>query len=278
MPACGWPAPAEAMEKTVHEFCKNLGVAFQILNDFKDWEGDSDNKLVAGQDALAARPTLLLALALEGAGPAGKAELLDLLGGTPQEQTLDKARLLFEQAGAFAKAQKLVDKFRAKAEALADGMEPAPLRELMYFLVDFGAGEEGGRRRAAHPPAASPGAGPMSAPELSDLLALFPDDAMPASVPLAGPDVPEPYRGLLVHEHHMTVTVEEYHGGPVDVAVLARRSDGDKYSRKILLVHRVHGQGGAVRHRAHRPVAGGAGGGVAHPRRGHALGPGADRA
>ncbi len=58
--------PAEQYEKTVADFSKNLGVAFQILNDLKDWDGDDDNKLIAGQDVLAARPTLLLALALEG--------------------------------------------------------------------------------------------------------------------------------------------------------------------------------------------------------------------
>ncbi len=58
--------PAEKYEKAVGDFSRNLGVAFQILNDLKDWGGDEDNKLVAGQDVLAARPTLLLALALEG--------------------------------------------------------------------------------------------------------------------------------------------------------------------------------------------------------------------
>jgi len=47
--------------------------------------------------------------------------------------------------------------------------------------------------------------------------------------------VPEPYRRMLVHDHHMTVTMEEYHGCPVDVHVLARKQDGDTYSRKILL-------------------------------------------
>src|SRR4029077_6760598 len=72
--------PADQYEKAVSEFCKNLGVAFQILNDLKDWDGDSDNKLVAGQDVLAARPTLLLALALEGSSPADRVELLSLLG------------------------------------------------------------------------------------------------------------------------------------------------------------------------------------------------------
>src|SRR5205823_7742233 len=68
--------PADQYEKLVTEFSRHLGVAFQVLNDLKDWDGDSDNKLVAGQDILAGRPTLLLALALEGSGPDERAELL----------------------------------------------------------------------------------------------------------------------------------------------------------------------------------------------------------
>src|SRR5262249_41118366 len=32
--------PADAYEKMVTEFSKNLGIAFQILNDLKDWDGD----------------------------------------------------------------------------------------------------------------------------------------------------------------------------------------------------------------------------------------------
>ena len=34
------------------------------------------------------------------------------------------------------KAEKLVEKYRARAEALADEIEPTPLRELLYYLVD----------------------------------------------------------------------------------------------------------------------------------------------
>src|SRR5205807_3299085 len=66
-------------DKMVGEFSKNMGIAFQILNDLKDWEGDSDNKLVAGQDVLAGRPTLLLALALEALQGPDREELLGLL-------------------------------------------------------------------------------------------------------------------------------------------------------------------------------------------------------
>ena len=46
---------------------------------------------------------------------------------------------------------------------------------------------------------------------------------------------PEPYKGLLVHDLHMTVTMETFHRSPVEVKVIDRRLDGDVYSRKILL-------------------------------------------
>jgi chorismate-pyruvate lyase len=47
--------------------------------------------------------------------------------------------------------------------------------------------------------------------------------------------VPPPYHGLLVHHHHMTVTVEAHHGDLVDVRILARKLEGDFYTRKIVL-------------------------------------------
>jgi hypothetical protein len=79
--------------------------------------------------------------------------------------------------------------------------------------------------------------------DLHSLLALFPpanylDDCefVPAD------EVPEPYHGLLVHEHHMTVTVEAHHGSLVDVRVLHRRVDGDAYARQILLALQTTGR------------------------------------
>ena len=99
-------------EKLVTEFSKNLGVAFQILNDLKDWEGDSDNKLVAGQDVLAARPTLLLALALESLRGDDRAALLSLIDekAANREEKVERVRQLFTQAHVFATAEKLIDK------------------------------------------------------------------------------------------------------------------------------------------------------------------------
>ena len=132
--------PADDYEKTVADFSKNLGVAFQILNDLKDWDGDADNKLTAGQDVLAARPTLLLALALEGSAPAERAQLLGLLSQRREAGDaagiVERVRRLFDRAGLFDKAEKLVEKYRARAEAVADETQPAEFRELLYYLVD----------------------------------------------------------------------------------------------------------------------------------------------
>ena len=52
--------------------------------------------------------------------------------------------------------------------------------------------------------------------------------------------VPEPYHRLLVHTHHMTVTVEEFYGVPVHIRVLEARKQGLDYARKILLVAGEH--------------------------------------
>jgi hypothetical protein len=46
---------------------------------------------------------------------------------------------------------------------------------------------------------------------------------------------PEPYKTMLVHDQHMTVTMERYHRTAVDVHVLDRRLDGDVYAREIVL-------------------------------------------
>ena len=48
-------------------------------------------------------------------------------------------------------------------------------------------------------------------------------------------NTPEPYRQLLAHHEHMTVSVERFHGCPVDVKVLDTLRDGEFYSRKIVL-------------------------------------------
>ena len=54
--------------------------------------------------------------------------------------------------------------------------------------------------------------------------------------------VPDPYRELLAHTHHMTVTVERFHHSPVDVRVLDKRVTPTHYARQILLSRQSDGR------------------------------------
>jgi chorismate-pyruvate lyase len=84
-----------------------------------------------------------------------------------------------------------------------------------------------------------------SAPTLDHLYGLFPDSPdRPNATEISSRDVPQPYHKLLVHSHHMTVTVEEYFRSPVDVRVLECRRSGNEYARKILLA--AHSTGRVV--------------------------------
>lgn len=73
--------------------------------------------------------------------------------------------------------------------------------------------------------------------ELQRLASLVPgnEDLIRSAEHVSSSLVPEPYKQLLAHEHHMTVTMEKYHGWPVNVQVLKEVSDGDVYARQIVL-------------------------------------------
>lgn len=129
--------PADDYVKPVKQFARNLGVAFQILNDLQDWEGDSNNKLGAAGDVLGGRPTVLWALALENLPAESRRELLELSQqASSSEYLIGRVRQLYEEADVFEKAQRLVDKHQERAEAIADEISPDELRRLFYFLID----------------------------------------------------------------------------------------------------------------------------------------------
>ena len=48
-------------------------------------------------------------------------------------------------------------------------------------------------------------------------------------------DIPEPYRGLLVHEHDMTSTLESFHQGGLHLRVIARERHSHEYFREVVL-------------------------------------------
>jgi len=130
---------ASAYVEPIRAFSRNLGVAFQILNDLTDWQDDATNKVNAAGDVLGGRPTLLLALALETLGDEDRATLMSVLSddcGLSSAQRISTAHRLYREAGVFDKAMRLVDKHQQRAEAAAESIEPESLRRLFFFLID----------------------------------------------------------------------------------------------------------------------------------------------
>ena len=74
--------------------------------------------------------------------------------------------------------------------------------------------------------------------ELLSLTRLFPEpetlflraEHIPSAI------TPEPYKTMLVHDHHMTMAMETHHRCSVDVRVLDRQLNGTEYARKIQLL------------------------------------------
>jgi geranylgeranyl pyrophosphate synthase len=120
---------------TLRRFCTYIGEGFQIRNDLDDWQADDRNKRTSGLDAVAGRPTILRAFAAE----SGYAQALSALaaGNDPflPEQIAEQVRQIYCHSGAFAKAEQLLRKLRARAIAAAAEFPSADLQELMRFLV-----------------------------------------------------------------------------------------------------------------------------------------------
>lgn len=120
-------------------FARNIGVAFQILNDLKDWQGDQNNKLQAGGDVLGGRPTLLWALALANLSEAKQAELLGLVGVDCELSDAGKiARVeqLYREAKVFEQARRLVEKHEQRALEAAAAIPSDAMQRLLLYLVD----------------------------------------------------------------------------------------------------------------------------------------------
>lgn len=122
----------------VRQFSRNLGVAFQILNDLQDWEGDGHNKLHADGDVLGGRPTILWALALASLSPDDQAAMLATIENKELAPTVRvaKIRQFYDKARVFEQSQRLIEKHRARAEEVAENISPEALQRLLYYLID----------------------------------------------------------------------------------------------------------------------------------------------
>lgn len=124
----------------LYAFGKNLGIAFQVQDDYLDAFGDPEKfgKAVGG-DIRQNKKTFLLLHALEVATPAQKETLLRLMQDNPADK-VEQVLTIFKACNIDAWARDLKDKYLQTALGHLDAIavrevRKEPLRELAEFLI-----------------------------------------------------------------------------------------------------------------------------------------------
>jgi len=127
-------------QEHIYDFGRNLGIAFQIQDDYLDAYGDPAKfGKQPGGDIMANKKTFLMIKALESANPAQLKELKRLMNENPDDKV---ARVLsvFDDCGVNKWAANLKEKYISEAfdhleEMAVVSVRKEPLRELAHFLV-----------------------------------------------------------------------------------------------------------------------------------------------
>ena len=127
-------------QKHLYDFGKNLGIAFQIQDDYLDAFGDPEKfGKQAGSDIVANKKTFLLIHALETAPPAARKELNQLLNSNPADKIARVLQIFRDckvDSWAFDLKEKYINEaFRHLEETAVLSVRKEPLKELAYFLV-----------------------------------------------------------------------------------------------------------------------------------------------
>jgi geranylgeranyl diphosphate synthase, type II len=124
----------------LYEFGKNLGIAFQVQDDYLDAFGDPSRfgKQVGG-DIKANKKTFLVIHALESCSASEVDEFRKLMNGN-EEDKVEKVLAFFRECGVDKWASGLKDKYIAQAEhhleeVAVSSVRKEPLKKLMQFLV-----------------------------------------------------------------------------------------------------------------------------------------------
>jgi geranylgeranyl diphosphate synthase type II len=131
----------ETDQQNIYDFGKNLGLAFQVQDDWLDTFGNpSTFGKQKGGDIIANKKTFLLVKALESALPEQKQELIELLLYNGSDK-VDRMTAIYQSAGVDQAAQEAKNFYMGKAYSHLESIEvpsarKAPLKELAVYLLE----------------------------------------------------------------------------------------------------------------------------------------------
>jgi geranylgeranyl diphosphate synthase type II len=128
-------------QQLIYDFGRNLGLAFQVQDDWLDAFGDpSTFGKLRGGDITANKKTFLLVKALESASPERKQELEELLIYSGPDK-VERMTFIYQETGVGPAAQEAKNHYMERAYASLESISvpserKKPLRELAEFLLE----------------------------------------------------------------------------------------------------------------------------------------------
>ena len=117
---------SESNCERIYEFGRDLGIAFQLQDDYLDAFGDPETfgKQVGG-DIIENKKTFLYLTAIEDLEPEQSVQLRHLFSVNPQDpsEKIETVKQLFQDSGAAAKIQKEIEAYTHRALGVLDTME-----------------------------------------------------------------------------------------------------------------------------------------------------------
>ena len=131
---------SENCQEGIYDFGRNLGIAFQLQDDYLDAFGDPNTfgKQVGG-DIIANKKTFLYLTTLKNSSPAEALSLQSLFGISPDDPTnkIETVKAMYISSGAAQATIEEIEKYTAKANLILDRIELSNDKKLK--LKEFGA-------------------------------------------------------------------------------------------------------------------------------------------
>lgn len=128
----------EAARDAMREFGLKLGVAFQIVDDWRDVVSEAaELGKEPGQDVLAGDITLPLLALSDSVGQTEREELKNMLGSAAGPGKLQRLKTMLAESDALSKTQQIVASYASGAKKSLDGFEGSVYKESLITLVDY---------------------------------------------------------------------------------------------------------------------------------------------
>jgi octaprenyl-diphosphate synthase len=126
-------------EEAMRRFGLNLGVAFQLRDDFLDYTGSEEEVgKPVGKDLQEGKITLPLIHALECSSSEDRHRLVDLVtSDSIQEQTFAEVKEIIQRSEGLDHTDQLANRYIAEAKSALETFPPSPTRESLMEIADY---------------------------------------------------------------------------------------------------------------------------------------------